>query len=134
MDGDKNLLVCMPESKMLQIVSMATATVTNKFPMPAESAILSPDGKTIAVRAGTALQIYNMELQAKVKAHKMADDQVPVFWTWVSPTTIGIVTGSSVYHWSAAADGGAEPVKMFDRTPNLAGTQVCSQLCLPAVC
>ena len=39
--------------------------------MPAESAILSPDGKTIAVRAGGALQIYNMELQAKLKAHKV---------------------------------------------------------------
>jgi len=126
MDSDKNLLVRLdtPDSKSLQIVSLATGAVTNKFPMPAESAILSPDGKTIAVRAGAALQIYNLELQSKVKAHKMADDQVPVFWNWISPTTIGVVTGSAVYHWSAAADGGEAPVKVFDRAANLAGTQV----------
>ena len=125
MDSDKSLLVRLDgEQKSLQIISLATGAVTARFPMPAESAILSPDGKTIAVRAGAALQIYNMELQSKIKAHKMADDAVPVFWNWVSPTTIGIVTAAAVYHWSAAADGGAEPVKMFDRAANLAGTQV----------
>ena len=53
-----------------------------------------------------------------------ADDAVPVFWNWVSPTTVGIVTANAVYHWSAAADGGDAPVKMFDRAANLAGTQV----------
>ena len=74
-------------------------------------------------------QIYNMELQSKIKAHKVrrrargarmargggarvplraarptsaaqtprafpqtADDAIPVYWNWVSPTTIGIVT------------------------------------------
>ncbi|RYY38323.1 hypothetical protein EON62_00490, partial [archaeon] len=132
MDSDKALCVRMeaPE-KVLQIVSTATGTVINKFPMPAESAILSPDGKTIAVRAGGALQIFNMELQSKVKAHKMADDQVPVFWNWVSATTIGIVTASAVFHWSASVEGDAAPVRMFERAPNLAGTQIINYAASP---
>ena len=124
MDSDKALCVRLEvgESKSLQIVSLATGAVVNKFPMPVEAAILSPDGKTIAVRVGAALQLYNLELQSKLKVFKMADDQVPVYWNWVSPTTVGIVTGTACYHWST--DAGAEPVKMFDRAPTLAGTQV----------
>jgi hypothetical protein len=52
MDSDKALCVRMEmgDQKTLQIISLATGSVINKFPMPAESAILSPDTKTIAVR------------------------------------------------------------------------------------
>jgi hypothetical protein len=52
MDSDKALCVRteIGDSKSVQIVSLATGTVTNKFPMAAESAVLSPDGKSIAVR------------------------------------------------------------------------------------
>ena len=97
MDSDKNLLVRLDgEQKSLQIVSLATGAVTARFPMPAESAILSPDGKTIAVRAGAALQIYNMELQSKIKAHKMADDAVPVFWNWVRCVVPRLPAGARV--------------------------------------
>ena len=67
-----------------------------------------------------------MELQSKVKSYKMPDDAVPVYWNWISSNTIGIVTANAAYHWSAAADGDAAPVKMFDRAANLAGTQVCT--------
>lgn len=74
--------------------------------------------------AGPALQVYDMELQKKVKSAKMADSEAPVYWNWISPSTIGIVTATACYHWSAAADGGAEPVKMFERDAKLAGTQI----------
>jgi clathrin heavy chain len=73
--------------------------------------------------AGGALQIFNMELQSKVKTHKMPDDQVPVYWNWISSNTIGIVTATACYHWSSAADD-APPAKVFDRAANVAGTQV----------
>lgn len=124
MDSDKALCVRVEsgEQKVVQIISLATGAVVNKLPMQAESAILCPDGKTIAVRAGGALQIYNLELQKKVKSHKMADADVPVFWTWTSATTIGIVTATACYHWTT--DGDSAPAKQFDRAANLAGTQV----------
>ncbi len=62
MDSDKALCVRVEsgDSKVVQIVSLASGSITNKFPMAAESAILCPDGKTIAVRAGGALQLYNL--------------------------------------------------------------------------
>jgi len=111
-------------SKVVQIVSLASGSITNRFPMAAESAILCPDGRSIAVRAGGALQIYNMELQKKVKSHKMPDADVPVFWSWASATTIGIVTATSVFHWTS--DGDSAPSKVFERAPSLAGTQIIS--------
>jgi len=124
MDSDKALCVRVEQGdqKTVQIVSLQSASVTNKFPMGAESAILCPDGKTIAVRAGPALQLYNLELQKKTKSHKMADAEVPVHWTWINATTIGMVTATACYHWSA--DGDAAPVKVFDRAANLNGTQI----------
>lgn len=52
MDSDKAMCVRMEvgDAKSVQIVSLASGTITNKFPMAAESAVLSPDGKSIAVR------------------------------------------------------------------------------------
>ena len=52
MDGDKAICVRLEQGdqKSVQIISLQTGQITNKFPMAAESAILSPDGKTIAVR------------------------------------------------------------------------------------
>lgn len=48
--------------------------------------------------AGRTLQIFNMEMKSKLKAHTMTEDVV--FWKWISTNMIGLVTESSVYHWS----------------------------------
>ena len=45
-----------------------------------------------------------------------------IFWKWVSVNTIGIVTETSVYHWST--EGDSAPVKMFDRHTSLQGCQI----------
>lgn len=53
------------------------------------------------------------------------------FWNWISPTTLGIVTETAVYHWIAYAPASAPnsptsetPVKVFDRHASLAGNQI----------
>ena len=35
-----------------------------------------------------------------------------MFWKWINTKTLGLVTGTSVYHWSTEDD--SAPVKMFD--------------------
>ncbi len=45
-----------------------------------------------------------------------------IFWRWVSVNTIGIVTETSVYHWTT--EGDSQPVKMFDRHASLQGCQI----------
>jgi clathrin heavy chain len=47
-----------------------------------------------------------------------------VFWTWISPNMLGIVTSTAVYHWSM--EGDSAPGKVFDRTGNLNGAQIIS--------
>jgi clathrin heavy chain len=67
------------------------------------------------------LQIFNIETKQKVKSHVNNEDIV--FWKWVSETTIGIVTESSVFHWTIA-DATSQPQKVFDRHPSLVGAQI----------
>lgn len=75
------------------------------------------------------LQIFNIELKQKVRAHLMHEDVS--FWKWISPTTIGIVTDTAVYHWTCYAPASQPdaavsdtPVKVFDRHASLAGNQI----------
>jgi hypothetical protein len=75
------------------------------------------------------LQIFNIDLKQKVRAHLMHDDVT--FWKWISPTTLGIVTETAVYHWTCYAPSSAPdtptqeaPVKVFDRHASLAGNQI----------
>jgi clathrin heavy chain len=88
--------------------------------------------------AGRQLQIFNIELKAKVKAHVMNEDVV--FWKWISLTTVGLVTDKCVYHWYCvmincvvcfityreyrSIEGDLQPVKVFDRHTNLTGAQI----------
>lgn len=41
------------------------------------------------------LQIFNIDQKQKVRSHLMHEDVV--FWKWISPTTLGIVTDTAVY-------------------------------------
>ena len=43
------------------------------------------------------LQIFNLEMKSKMKSFQI--QQPVVFWKWISPSKLGLVTASSVYHW-----------------------------------
>ena len=48
--------------------------------------------------AGKTLQIFNIEMKSKMKAHTMTDDVI--FWKWINLKTVALVTETSVFHWS----------------------------------
>lgn len=106
---------------------MASPMTPTRRPITADSALMNPASKVIALKAsvagaaGDSLQVFDLETKAKVKSFQIA--QPVVFWKWISATKLGIVTASSVYHWDSGAAGG-DPVKVFDRAPNLENTQV----------
>lgn len=54
--------------------------------------------KVIALKAQKTLQIFNIEMKSKMKAHTMDEDVV--FWKWINVNTIALVTETTVYHWS----------------------------------
>ena len=111
------------------IVDVASPSQPLKRPITADSALMNPEQRIIALKASTAesdgkdhLQIFNIEQKAKMKSHQM--DEPVVFWKWLDATMLGIVTNTSVYHWSMSGD--STPEKVFDRTANLAGSQIIS--------
>jgi len=123
MESDKFITVCDNSSGSPQvcIVDLQNGNQVTKRPMSAEAAIMNPVSKVLALRAGTNLQIFNLELRAKMKAHAMPEPIV--FWRWISPNAIALVTATSAYHWSI--EGTSAPAKVFDRHAALGeGTQI----------
>ena len=66
------------------------------------------------------MQIFNLPEKRKLK--ETTTSEPIVFWKWVNATTLALVTSTAVLHW--AADGTSEPVKVFDRLPDLAACQI----------
>lgn len=177
MESDKYICVREKSGDVAQVVIVDMADPQNPIrrPISADSAIMNPASKVIALKGkagteGTAackdfkhffqqhifketkinliifsaqktLQIFNIEMKSKMKAHIMQDDVV--FWKWISPNTLALVTETSVFHWSMEGNiflkkhlfyllflnlklftGDSTPVKMFDRHSTLNGCQI----------
>ncbi|XP_021913696.1 clathrin heavy chain isoform X2 [Zootermopsis nevadensis] len=128
MESDK--FICVKEkvgdTSQVVIIDMADPTNPIRRPISADSAIMNPASKVIAlkgkagVEAQKTLQIFNIEMKSKMKAHTMAEDVI--FWKWISLNTLALVTESSVFHWSM--EGDSVPQKMFDRHSSLNGCQI----------
>ncbi|GAV05648.1 hypothetical protein RvY_15748 [Ramazzottius varieornatus] len=108
------------ETAQVVIIDMNEPTSPVRKPITADSAIMNPASKVIALKSGRTLQIFNIEMKSKMKAHNMPEDVV--FWKWINVNTVALVTETSVFHW--AMEGDSVPAKMFDRHPNLAGCQI----------
>ena len=100
MESEKYICVREEVNGQVQVViiDMATPTEPQRRPITAESAIMNPVSKVIALKAGNYLQIFNMEMKSKMKSHQLTD--AVVFWKWISPATVAMVTGTGVFHWS----------------------------------
>jgi len=117
-----NKYVCVREEgkNSLAIVDTASKNVL-RLPVAVDSAIMNPVTKVVALRAAANLQIYNLEIKSKMKTANVED---VVFWKWLDPKTVAIVTDKAVFHWSM--DGAAEPQMMFERVPNAQPVQIIS--------
>ena len=78
-------------------------TTSSCTPLPRSSpSSVCPSSSTClhysTLSAGKTLQIFNIELKSKVKAHQNAEEVV--FWKWVNEKTIALVSETAVYHWS----------------------------------
>ncbi|XP_026288050.1 clathrin heavy chain [Frankliniella occidentalis] len=128
MESDK--FICVKEkigdTSQVVIIDMADPTNPIRRPISADSAIMNPASKVIAlkgkagVEAQKTLQIFNIEMKSKMKAHTMTEDVI--FWKWISLNTLALVTETSVFHWSM--EGDSVPQKVFDRHSSLNGCQI----------
>ncbi|CEJ55417.1 Putative Clathrin heavy chain [Penicillium brasilianum] len=92
-------------------------------PINADSAIMHWSKNIIALKAqGRTIQIFDLSVKQKLKSAVMNEDIV--YWKWFSEKALGLVTETSVYHWDVYDATQENPVKMFDRLPNLSGCQI----------
>lgn len=122
MESDKFICVRekVGETAQVVIIDLGDANNPTRRPISADSAIMNPKSKVIALKAGRTLQIFNIEMKSKMKAHTMVEDVT--FWKWINVNTLALVTETTVYHWSM--EGDSQPYKMFDRHSSLAGCQI----------
>jgi clathrin heavy chain len=62
------------------------------------------------------LQVFNLATKQKVGSHLMNDDVT--FWTWITDSTLGLVTEREVHHWKVM-DGQQAPSKVSYLAPQL---------------
>ncbi|KAG5460017.1 MAG: hypothetical protein BJ554DRAFT_7986, partial [Olpidium bornovanus] len=122
MESDRFICVreTVGEQNQVVIIDLAGANDLVRRPITADSAIMNPKSKVIALKAARQLQIFNIEMKSKIKSHLMHEDVV--FWKWVTVNMLGLVTETAVYHWSM--EGDSQPQKMFDRHASLNGCQI----------
>ncbi|CAH1801405.1 unnamed protein product [Owenia fusiformis] len=122
MESDKYICVREKVGDTAQVVIIDLNDTANPIrrPISADSAIMNPTSKVIALKAGKTLQIFNIEMKSKMKAHTMTDDVI--YWRWINVNTVAMSTETAVYHWGM--EGDSQPVKMFDRHASLAGCQI----------
>ncbi|KAG0240040.1 hypothetical protein BGX31_002304 [Mortierella sp. GBA43] len=122
LESDK--FICVRETtedqNVVVIVDLNDPTKVLRRPMSADSAIMHPSSRIIALKGGRQLQIFDLVQKVKVKSHMMNDDVE--FWKWISPKMLVLVTTTSVFHWSM--EGESRPIKMFDRHSSLDGNQI----------
>lgn len=84
MESDKFICVRekVGENNQVVIIDMSDPVNPIRRPISADSAIMNPASKVIALKAQKTLQIFNIEMKSKMKAHVMTEDVI--FWKWIS--------------------------------------------------
>ncbi|KAJ5389520.1 clathrin heavy chain [Penicillium cataractarum] len=105
------------------IVDLKNNNEVMRRPINADSAIMHWSKNIIALKAqGRTIQIFDLSVKQKLKSAVMNEDIV--YWKWFSEKALGLVTETAVYHWDVYDATQENPVKMFDRLPNLSGCQI----------
>ncbi|KAI9320245.1 hypothetical protein BX666DRAFT_2104787 [Dichotomocladium elegans] len=124
MESDR--FICVREhqnnANQVVIIDLYNNNEVARRPITADSAIMHPTSKVMALKSSKQLQVFNLELKSKLASHLMPEEVQ--FWCWLDVKTIGLVTDHAVYHWTI--EGNASPVKIFDRHVNLEGCQIIS--------
>ncbi|OIW02584.1 hypothetical protein TanjilG_24035 [Lupinus angustifolius] len=116
MESDKYICIreTSPQNSVV-IIDMSMPMQPLRRPITADSALMNPNSRILALKAQVPgstqdhLQVFNIELKAKMKSHQMTEQHF------------------TIYHIL----GDSAPVKMFDRTANLANNQIINYRCDP---
>lgn len=98
-------------------------SVSRKPSHKAEGLLMHPLQNIVALKApnealgrGHLLQIYNMDQKKKLKHVEFSENIV--YWRWVNPAKLAVVTNTSVYHINIE-DEASKEVKILERSGGL---------------
>ncbi|KAK4366722.1 hypothetical protein RND71_014602 [Anisodus tanguticus] len=122
MESDKYICVreTAPQNSVV-IIDMNMPMQPLRRPITADSALMNPNSRILALKAqvpGTSqdhLQIFNIEAKQKMKSYQMPEQ---FFFSHYNNFFLPL-PGEALF-----SVGESEPVKMFDRTANLANNQI----------
>lgn len=113
MGSDKFVCVRDAQTGALVIVDLERKSSERNNIRDADSTIMCPTAKILALRSGKNIQVFDVAASNRLKATLFNEDIS--FWNWLDSRTIGIITATAVYHWSLDTDASAPPVRVFDR-------------------
>ncbi|KAF4583252.1 clathrin heavy chain [Ophiocordyceps camponoti-floridani] len=125
---ESDSFVCIREKKgdssEVVIVELKNGNNVSRKPIKADNAIMHWNRQIIALKAqqSRVLQIFDLVERKRLKSCNMTEDVQ--FWKWISESTLGLVTTSSVYHWDVYDASQESPSKVFERNANLNGCQI----------
>ena len=106
MESDKWVVCC--NEGQVSMCDLKNNGAVSRRPIQADAAMMNPSVSVLAVRSGQQLQIFNLELKAKMNSFSMGESVV--FWRWIDKKTLAIITTSCVYHW-ACVEVDSKPFK-----------------------
>lgn len=122
LESDKFLCVrdVQPDGQCsLVVVDLEKRTSERHNIKDAESAIMNPNARILALRSGQNLQVFNIDARERLKACVFPD--AVVFWKWLDDRSIGIVTNTAVFHWVLDGVVDGLPNLMFERGQDMDG-------------
>mmetsp|Transcript_42348 Transcript_42348/g.49341 ORF Transcript_42348/g.49341 Transcript_42348/m.49341 type:complete len:829 (+) Transcript_42348:10-2496(+) len=116
--------ISMKEAGELVIIDIGAGFAVTRKTMKAEHILVHPVNLIIAARAKAAsgsnfIQIFDMKNEKKICQCEVKDEID--FWTWINPTTLGVVGTEAVHHLDAKS---GTITKIFDRASQLTGSHI----------
>lgn len=97
-----DLYVAVREDKSVAIVPLEAsgALLLIRKNMSADHVIMHPTRMVIALRLGTTMQVFDLSTKQRLANHTLPNaTDVIVFWRWLTPQHIAVVTSSGLYLW-----------------------------------
>lgn len=100
------------------------------YKVEARCAKLNPDKPLLAITDQWTLYLYST--RTKKLLHKSRLERELVYWAWVTPSTLGLVTHDAVFHWDCSA-ASTQPVFMFALEERIRNTELVGYITDPSL-
>lgn len=127
--GRKNGAVTSADRCSVVTVFNPQLSVPQTYKVEARSAKMNPEKPLLAVTDQWHLYLYST--RTKKLLHKCRLEKELVYWTWVSASTLGLVTRQAVFHWDFSS-APSEPTFMFALNERLRNTELVSYITDPS--